>query len=56
MDSPTQDTDSTPEVPFFQRVYDSPFLLLALGLVVMLVLFTLWGLWEVLNLPTATLP
>ncbi len=44
------------EAPFFQRLYDRPFLLLALGLAVMLVLFTAWGLWEVLTLPEATLP
>ncbi len=44
------------DVPFFQRLYDRPFLLLALGLAVMLVLFTAWGLWEVLTLPQATLP
>lgn len=49
---PARDDD----VPFFQRLYDRPFLLLALGLAVMLVLFTAWGLWEVLTLPEATLP
>lgn len=51
---PVPDTPSTE--PFFQRMFDSPFLLLAIGLVVMLVLFTFWGLWEVLHLPTASLP
>lgn len=44
------------EVPFFQRLYDRPFVLLALGMAVMLVLFTAWGLWEVLTLPEAPLP
>ncbi len=44
------------DVPFLQRLYDRPFLLLALGLAVMLILFTGWGLWEVLTLPEATLP
>jgi hypothetical protein len=44
------------EIPFLQRLYDSPFILLVLGFVVMLVLFTGWGLWEVMSLPTATLP
>ena len=51
---PAPDTPS--EVPFFQRLYDSPFVLLTIGLVVMLVLFTFWGLWEVMSLPQATLP
>lgn len=47
---------SSPEIPFFQRLYDRPFLLLAFGMAVMLIVFTAWGLWEVLNLPEATLP
>ena len=45
-----------PEIPLGQRLFDSPFLLLAAGLVVMLVLFTAWGLYETLTLPQATLP
>ena len=48
--------DTPSEVPFFQRLYDRPFVLLILGIVVMLVLFTGWGLWEVMSLPTAALP
>ena len=47
-------TDETP--PLGQRFYDSPFVLLALGLLVMLVCFTAWGLWEITSLPTAALP
>ncbi len=47
---------SGPDVPFFQRLYDRPFVLLGLGLCVMLVLFTFWGLWEVTHLPQAPLP
>lgn len=49
-------SDAPQEIPFFQRLYDRPFVLLVIGFVVMLVLFTGWGLWEVLSLPTATLP
>jgi hypothetical protein len=45
-----------PEPPFLQRLYDRPFVLLAVGVTVMLVLFTVWGLWEVMSLPQATLP
>ena len=51
---------STPQpesqVPLLQRLYDSPFLLLAAGVAVMLVFYTLWGLWEILTLPPAPLP
>lgn len=45
-----------PDIPFFQRLYDRPFVLLALGMAVMLIVFTGWGLWEVLHLPEAILP
>ena len=55
MDDPTP-SDDAPAVPFPQKLYDSPFILLAIGFLVMLVLFTGWGLWEVMSLPTATLP
>lgn len=49
--------DEPPEkVPLGQRLFDNVFLLLALGLVVMLVVFTGWGLWEILTLPQGTLP
>lgn len=48
--------DTAAQPPFLQRMYDRPFLLLVLGLVIMLGVFTFWGLWEVLHLPQATLP
>ena len=54
-DDPPRD-GSPPQIPFFQRLYDRPVVLFALGVVIMLVLFTGWGLWEVMTLPTATLP
>jgi hypothetical protein len=43
-------------VPLGQRLLDRPFLLLVAGLVVMLAFYTLWGLYEILSLPKATLP
>jgi hypothetical protein len=48
-------TPSEP-VPFLQRMYDSPFVLLIAGLVIMFVFFTGWGMWEILTLPIAKLP
>ena len=56
MDDSHPAPDATGQAPFLQRLYDSPFVLLLIGLVVMLVLFTFWGLWEVMSLPTAQLP
>lgn len=44
------------KVPLGQRLFDRPFLLLAAGIVVMAVFYTLWGLWEVLSLEQAPLP
>jgi hypothetical protein len=52
-----KDPDSRPaEIPFGQRLYDRPFVLLAFGLVVMFGFYTIWGLVEIMSLPQATLP
>jgi len=44
------------KIPLGQRLMDSPFLLLVLGLLVILVFYTGWGLWEILSLKPAPLP
>jgi len=44
------------KVPFGQRLMERPIVLLVLGLVVMFVFYTGWGLYEILSLPEATLP
>ena len=44
------------DVPFGQRLFDNMYLLLALGLLVMLGVFTAWGMWEILSMPQGTLP
>jgi hypothetical protein len=49
-------SETPADIPFLQRLYDRPFVLMAIGFVVMLVLFTGWGLWEIYSLPMATLP
>jgi hypothetical protein len=43
-------------VPLGQRLFDNLFLLLGAGLLVMFVLYTGWGLWEITHLPAARLP
>jgi hypothetical protein len=50
--APAEDAD----IPRGQRLFDNPWLLLAVGLLVMLVFYTAWGLWEVSALPPAPLP
>ena len=54
--SPRGARDATEHVPFGQRFFDNMYLLLALGVLVMLGVFTAWGLWEILSMPTGTLP
>jgi hypothetical protein len=44
------------EVPLGQRLYDNWLLLMIAGIVIMGVIYTGWGLWEIATLPTATLP
>ena len=46
--------ESTP--PIGQRLLDSPFLLLLLGVLVMALFYTGWGLLEVALLPQGKLP
>ena len=46
--------DETP--PRMQRIFDNVFLLLALGVIVMLVVYTGWGMLEVLSMPKGNLP
>ena len=56
MNDPASTPDSAREIPLGQRLFDSVFLLLGAGLLIMLVLYTGWGLWEITSLPPATLP
>lgn len=42
--------------PLGQRLFDNVFLLLAAGLAIMLLLYTGWGLWEIVTLPAGRLP
>lgn len=46
----------TPPLPLGQRLFDNIFLLLVAGILVMAVLYTGWGLWEILTLPATPLP
>ena len=48
---------SEPEhIPLGQRLMDNWFLLLALGIAVMAVCYTGWGLWEILTMTPSPLP
>ncbi len=56
MADPARETPAPQDIPLGQRLFDNLHLLLALGLAVMVVLYTGWGMWEALTLPKATLP
>lgn len=56
MTEPRPSQDHEEPVPKLQQLYDSPFLLLVAGLIVMFVLYTGWGMLEIMRLPQATLP
>ena len=43
-------------VPLMQRLFDNIWLLLEAGIIVMFVVYTGWGMWEILTMPEATLP
>ena len=56
MDPAPNETSNTEQPPLGQRLFDNIYLMLALGLLVMLLVFTAWGIWEILSMPTGTLP
>jgi len=48
------DSKSSGENPhFMQTMLDNQWLMLILAVLVPLVLYTIWGLWDVINIPTA---
>lgn len=52
--SNTQPAPDQPEdIPFMQRLLDNPLLLLFLGVAIPTLLYTLWGVMEVVAVPLA---
>jgi hypothetical protein len=56
MRTPAESSPPDDAIPIGQRLFDNVFLLLAAGLLVMVLVYTGWGLVEVLSLPPAPLP
>jgi len=52
-DPGAQDTGASERIPFLQRVLDNPFLLLFLGITVPTVLYIVWGIMELVQIPIA---
>lgn len=47
------DESDTGSVPFMQQLLDNPFLLLFIGVLVPMVVYTLWGVIDILTIPAA---
>jgi hypothetical protein len=47
------DHDSGGKVPLMQQLLDNPFLLLFLGVLIPMVVYTLWGVIDILTIPLA---
>jgi hypothetical protein len=45
--------DNQEEIPFMQKLLDNPFQLLFLGVMIPMVVYTLWGIMEILIIPVA---
>jgi hypothetical protein len=45
--------DANEPVPWMQQLLDNPFLLLFLGVLVPMVVYTLWGVIDILTVPLA---
>lgn len=57
MSPPPKDPEEAAEQPpLGQRLFDNVFLLLAVGMVIMLIVYTGWGAYEIFSMPQATLP
>ena len=50
-DSPDDGNDE--RIPFMQRLLDNPFLLLFLGVTIPTVLYVIWGVMEIVQIPIA---
>jgi len=45
--------DENEKVPLIQQLLDNPFLLLFLGVMIPMIVYSLWGVIDILTIPTA---
>jgi len=45
--------DTLEKIPMMQKLLDNPFLLLFLGVLIPMVVYTLWGIIDILTIPPA---
>lgn len=55
MNTPSEAREPAAPIPLGQRLYDNVFLLLVAGILVMVLFYTAWGLWEIHSLPSGPL-
>lgn len=48
---PSEPPAADERVPFMQRVLDDPFLLLFIGMTIPTILYLVWGVMEIANIP-----
>ena len=49
----SQHDDENEKVPLMQQLLDNPFLLLFLGVMIPMIVYTLWGVIDILTIPVA---
>jgi hypothetical protein len=49
-------TEQKDSIPLAQRIYDNWGLLMVAGIIIMVVIYTGWGLYEIMSMPKAELP
>jgi hypothetical protein len=49
----SHDNDEGEPIPWMQQLLDNPFLLLFLGVLIPMVVYTLWGVIDILTIPVA---
>ncbi len=53
MSQAQHDDDENEPIPWIQQLLDNPFLLLFLGVFMPMVIYTVWGVYDILTLPIA---
>ncbi len=53
MSHPEPTDDESAPVPWVQQLLDNPFLLLFLGVFIPMMVYVVWGVYEILTLPVA---
>jgi hypothetical protein len=49
----TSDVDANEPIPWMQKLLDNPFILLFLGVMIPMIVYTLWGVIDILTVPLA---